>query len=129
MTRTIVVVAVSLAIPSVVIAEVSDKVISPGGMWGMGVIGAIVGFASGWLRPAALWVGLPVGVLIAAQGLATVLDEFVGPAVIKEQGLSYVAHATGSVVMVIAGGILGALLHHLHRRRIAGVAAEREVPQ
>lgn len=70
-------------------AEVSDKILSVPGMWLQAVLIGSVAVLAGWFR---WWLGLPFMVLpiviaLSAFGLRHTPD--LGPAIIKEQGVTY----------------------------------------
>jgi hypothetical protein len=101
---------------SPVLAEVSDKVISEAGMWLAGFTASLLTLAAAWFRPRLLWLAIPAGLLLTGEGVATVVDEHVGPAVAEEFGAGYAISAFGAVGTMILGAIGG---RELRRRRYA----------
>jgi predicted tellurium resistance membrane protein TerC len=94
--------------PSVALAEVSDKIILPPTM---GVYALVLGVAALVLNR--LWprfspIVAIVTILLSAQGVAVVFDDFVGPAAVAEQGASYSYIAFGTVTVVVLANIAGA---------------------
>jgi len=88
-------------------AEVSDKVIPIPGILLCGVLAATAAFLACRYRPGLIWLALPLGLLFAAEGAATLQDRFVGPAIMQEAGVGYAIASYGSLALVVAASILG----------------------
>jgi hypothetical protein len=99
-------------------AEVSDKVITIPEMWWWSVPGALAAFFAWRYRT---WTGLIVSAVAlhsSVMAIATVLDEYVGPAIRTEQGWPYVASAFGSFTLVLAFSVAGALLRRVYGTKV-----------
>jgi hypothetical protein len=103
--------------PLAALAEVSDKIILPHTM----SVGAVVlGLAAVFLNyrwPRFSPVVAIVSISLSSQGVAVVLDDFVGPAAIAEQGMSYKYVAFGTVAFVALANIAGAIWGYRARAR------------
>ena len=95
------------SVSSPAFAEVSDKVIPIPGILLCGVLAATATFVACRFRPALIWLALPLGLLFAAEGAATLQDRFVGPAIIQEAGVAYPIASYGSLALVVAASVLG----------------------
>lgn len=98
-----------VSLPNVALAEVSDKIITINQMIIISAICFIIAVMANYLRPT-IYLAIPIFLLTAffsSGGLFTVLDEFVGPDVIKEQGNIYSVVAYGSFVFVLLGNLAG----------------------
>ncbi len=97
-------------IPSVAWAEVSDKIISIGEMIIYGIILSVIAVLMNWRYKKIFVITLIVTLYLASPGVATVLDEHVGPAAIREQGKIYSIVAYLSFIAVVLSNIAGLLL-------------------
>jgi hypothetical protein len=93
--------------PAPAFAEVSDKMPSITRIW---VQGAIVGGIGFLLARYRIWAGLIFGLVTlffcsSTYGLIT--DPYVGPAIIAEQGKSYLFSVYGSIIMMSVPLIVG----------------------
>jgi hypothetical protein len=87
-------------------AEVSDKIPSLEGMWGWAIgFNLAAALLSLWRLALGLGV-LPLAVFYAWGGHELVSDAHVGPAILREQGVGYVAQVYASG----AAGVIGPLL-------------------
>ena len=105
-----------LIAPGLAKAEVSDKIATIPELW---VTAALAGsllllVSRAWVRAGVLL--LPVTALLAYAALEPVLDPYVGPAILAEQGRTYFAVAYAAAALVVALHILGLWLgrrrHH-----------------
>jgi hypothetical protein len=99
-------------------AEVSDKVISIPDMltWGAGA--GLLGLIACRYRSVLIWITLPIGLLLTAEGLATIHDRFVGPAIVHEAGAAYAIAAYAALFFVALGNGVG---YWLNKRRVRPV--------
>ncbi len=108
-------------------AEVSDKVILPPRMWMWAVFGVALGVALSlvrrWIGAVAATVCMLLGPMV---GIATVHDEFVGPAILREAGTAYALHSYGSAATVMACAAMILLWGPRSRRGRATLSSERE---
>ena len=107
------------AIPGAALAEVSDKVASVPSLW-------ITAFAAGALALLAgrykLLLGvalLPISLFLVAASLEPVLDPYVGPAVVQEQGEAYLASVYASCAVILSLHLFGLWLGFRRRRTAA----------
>ena len=108
-----------LLLPLPAFAEVSDKIASIPQLWITAAVVGLVAFLASRYRLALGLVLLPVSVLLILVGLEPVRDPFVGPAVIVEQGQTYVLAVYGSVTILLALHLCGLWLGWRRRYRAA----------
>ena len=92
-------------------AEVSDKMASIPQLWVQGIVIAIILFA---LVRWSVWLSIFAIVVITFFGIATyetLADPYVGPAIMKEQGVPYAVSAYSSVVAMLIGFVGGFMLN------------------
>ena len=96
-----------LVFSSPVLAEVSDKIILPKMMLIYAVLLSIAAIAL--LRKWPWWFPLIslVTIALSSGGLATVMDTYVGPAAIAEQGITYKFFAYLEVSVVVFANLIG----------------------
>ena len=92
-------------------AEASDKILSIIELWGFGIVVTLIfTFLVRIYRMAAL-----VGILVIglyAYTIADIVDDpFVGPAVLEEQGVSYLIASYGSITLIALGVAFGVFLN------------------
>ena len=100
-----------LLLPFPALAEVSDKMPTITQLWLQGLIGAILLLL---LIRRFIWasiLGFCVVPFFAFASYDMLADPFVGPAIMKEQGTSYIVSAYGSVVLMFAGLAVGIYLN------------------
>ena len=107
-----------LFLSSPTLAEVSDKVLSIPQLWTHGIIGGVILFMlirySAWF----ITLGLAVVLFFGLVAYETIADPFVGPAIVKEQGNTYIVASYGSVILIVLGSIVG-VVANIKRRRNA----------
>ncbi len=88
------------------LAEVSDKIPSVGAMWGWAIGLIALALLLGWKRPAMGLLVVPIAAINAWGGYEMVTGDFIGRAILREQGHSYVdtVYLTGAI------GVIGPLL-------------------
>ncbi len=92
-----------------ILAEVSDKVPTVGGIWFFAAVVSMACFlASAWRRRTAL-VALPLIALWAFIVTSEVRDPYVGPAIVGELGRSYVMQAYIAAVVPVVFLAIGLL--------------------
>jgi hypothetical protein len=97
-----------------ILAEVSDKVPTIGGIWLFAaVISLVCLFASAWRRRAVL-VALPLIALWAFIITSEVRDPYVGPAIVSELGRGYVTQAYIAAIVPVAFLAIGLLRRRTH---------------
>lgn len=96
-----------LSCPLVAYAEVSDKMATQPELWAQGaVVGCILGVAIRWSK----WVnivGFPIVALFFYLAYDTLAQPDIGPAIIKEQGSSYIVALYGSATLALIGLAIG----------------------
>ena len=92
-------------------AEVSDKVPSVFELWGFASIAAVVLALTIQRYRAAILAGVVVFIVYCFVILELVTDPFVGPAVIEEQGNSYLVASYGSIALIGLGVVAGWILN------------------
>ena len=115
--------ALTVMFPSAVWAEVMDKEPTLARVWVVGSAAAVLGFF-GWRRHPTFGVAASVLAAIPAWALHQELaDPHVGPAILREAGLSYVIQAYGVMLLCVALHVAGAVARiQAQRRRGAAVA-------
>jgi hypothetical protein len=96
-----------LAMPVAAHAEVSDKMATIPQLWMQGIIIAVVLLA---LVRWSVWFSILAFAVISFFGAATYdtfADPYVGPAILNEQGIPYVASSYGSVLLMFVGWLVG----------------------
>jgi hypothetical protein len=120
---------VLLLLPGPAAAEVSDKAASIGILVGQGIIFAVMVFFAARYRWWLGFAGLIFGLFLLAGTVALVFDQFVGQALLHEQGIPYFVAAFASDVAVllsaIAGGIIGWRRRHAAQKSL-GTDAPKE---
>src|SRR5215471_18136988 len=97
-----------------ILAEVSDKVPTIGGIWLFAAVicmGSLI--ASAWRRRAAL-VALPLIALWAFMITSEVRDPYVGPAIVSELGRGYVTQAYIAAAVPVVFVVIGLLRRRTH---------------
>ena len=115
LSRSISLLLVLLPLPA--LAEVSDKVASVPQLWLTGVLAGVVAFLAGRYRVALGAILLPVSMFLIFAGLEPIRDPFVGPAIISEQGQTYVVAVYGSAIILLALHLAGLWLGWRRRYR------------
>jgi predicted neutral ceramidase superfamily lipid hydrolase len=90
-----------ILLPSLALAEVSDKVPTISQLWSQGFIIGLIAFMGSIYR---IWTGVISGLLALFFSfyISQILtDPFVGSAIINEQGTSYIIAVWGSIVLMI----------------------------
>ena len=111
----------AFAVTTPAYAEVSDKIptYSDLWVWGLALNGLAIGLSS-WRWWCGLLV-LPISALWAVGVLDMLHDPFVGPAILREQGRSYLHACYVSTLLVLSGppliAVLAKRLHHGRLRR------------
>ena len=116
---------VLLLISSPVFAEVSDKIPTMSRLWTQGMIaGGVLLLLTWW----SWWFSIP-GVLVAIfSGLssyATFSDPHMGPAIINEQGTTYIISSYGSSAVILIGVIVGIILNRVTPKVTHNKAGQR----
>ena len=83
-------------------AEVMDKELSLTQVWAWGLLGATVGLLAIRSRWWVGFVSLPVAALGPFRALVEFRDPYVGPAIAREAGATYGAHALAALTLVLA---------------------------
>jgi hypothetical protein len=99
-------------------ADVSDKILSVPGMWLQAVLIGGAAILAGWFR---WWLGLPFMILPIVIALSTVglgHDPEMGPAIIKEQGLTYFQNFYASALLAALLVGVGMWIGWRRRRRL-----------
>ena len=109
-----------LLLPLPAFAEVSDKVASIPQLWITAAVAGSVAFLAGRYRFVLGVVLFPISLLLILSVLEPVLDPFVGPAIVLEQGRSYLVAAYGSIALLLALHVAGLWLSWRHKHRTAG---------
>lgn len=92
------------------IAEVSDKMPSQAGLYLTGFFaGSLLSLLIRWSKWANL-VAWPLVVVFSYYAYDTLFDPFIGPAIIHEQGKSYIFASYASPILVLCGAIYGNFL-------------------
>ena len=98
-------------VPSISFAEVSDKLHSQPELWLQGFGVGVVMLILCTYRPFLLiLIWAPVVSLFGWATHELFADPYVGPAILQEQGMIYQVISYVSVLLVIAGGIIGFVL-------------------
>ena len=101
-------------------AEVTDKEMPLAGVWAWGLGGAVViYFVARYLHWSLAVICLLAASLVPWAILQEVHDPHVGPAIVREAGLTYVLSAHASLALVWGAAIMGVYLRR--RRRGAGL--------
>lgn len=101
------------------LAEVSDKIPAPGGLWGWAAGFTLAALLLALWRPAAGLVVVPLAALHAWGGYAMVSDIHLGPAILHEQGEGYVRMVHQSSALGVIGPLVMVLLVATYRQRVA----------
>lgn len=92
-------------------AEVSDKMASIPELWIQGIVCAVILLA---LVRWSVWFSILAIITITVFSVATYetfADPFIGPAIMKEQGVAYAVSSYGSVVVMFTGFVIGVVLN------------------
>ena len=100
-------------------AEVSDKMNSQAGLYFSGLLaGGLLLLLVRW----SIWaniIAVPLVGLFFYFAYETLADPFVGPAIIQEQGVSYVFALYGSAALVLVGAVYGNYLLFKAKKKAA----------
>jgi hypothetical protein len=110
-----------------ILAEVSDKIVSPGQIWAvMGVLAAVLGaiaFASrSW---GILFLAVPASALGSMLVLSFLDDPFFGDAVLQENGSSWFASGLAASALPVAAVIVALIWSKRLRREAVGFEVVR----
>lgn len=105
--KVLVVASILFLFPVTAYAEVSDKVPSILRLWGTGILLGVIGFLAIQYRKWAGAIVAVVAIFFCYIHHGIIVDEFVGPAVIKEQGSKYIISVYGSIGVMILPLIIG----------------------
>ena len=104
-----------LLIPIAAHAEVMDKESSSLAVWLWATVPAVLGFLAARYRPRLLLFVLPLPTLFFIAHLLEVRDPYVGPAIAREAGISYLVASWGEPCFLALATLLGLIL----RRRVS----------
>ena len=109
----------ALSIASPALAEVADKEPSVGGMWAWALTVNVVALLLEMLRPRLGLIVVPFAALSAWTTHMELSDPYVGPAILRELGPSYIKMSYMSIAVELLGPMLLVLLYEIIRRRRA----------
>ena len=105
-------------LPGVALAEVSDKIASVPSLWTTALAAGGLALLVGRFKLLLGVALLPISLFLVAASLEPLLDPYVGPTVLREQGERYAASVYGSCAAILSLHLFGLWLG-LRRRRAA----------
>jgi len=106
-----------LIIATLAYAEVSDKVMPTTRMINHAIVLSLVALIANYYYPKGLILILFVTLLFSSKGIFVVHDQYVGPAVILEQGVRYKVIAYAEIICILVANILGAFIGSKRKHR------------
>ena len=96
--------------PSIAWAEVMDKEPSLAFLWSIATASAIVAVVAGRISPWFALLSVPLPLVYGLAVLFEFIDPYVGLAIAREGGVSYIVGVLGAALLVIAGHLVGGVL-------------------
>lgn len=117
-----------LLLPSVAVAEVSDKMATIPEVFIQGAIAATIAFALSRFRWWLVLIAAGWALLLAAGVYGLWEEKHMREAVLHEQGIKYFAALLAELGCVVAGGALGAFLNRRAWRAQQAIPADVQAP-
>lgn len=119
MLQRLIIALAALSIASPALAEIADKEPSVGGMWAWALAVNVIALLLEMVRPRLGLLMVPLAALSAWAGYMELSDPYVGQAILRELGPSYVKMSYMIIAVELLGPALLVLMCEVGRRRRA----------